>query len=101
MATECREKQVRFQGLGARQVTGEFSGLQVTSDAGGLLLREVESSRRIISRFAACFADYRKPELIEHTVLELIGQRIYGLCLGYEDLNDHDSLRCDPLLATL
>jgi hypothetical protein len=99
--TECREQQLRFQGLGSKQVVGEFSGVQVSSDAGALLLREVEASRRIIERFATCFHDHRKAELIEHTVRELVGQRVYALCLGYEDLNDHDALRRDPLLATL
>jgi hypothetical protein len=82
-------------------VVGEFSGVRVTSDAGALLLREVEASVRVIDRFAACFRDHRNPDLIEHSVRELVGQRVYGLCLGYEDLNDHDALRRDPLLATL
>jgi Transposase DDE domain group 1 len=99
--TQCIEKRVNFQSLSSKQITGEFSALNVSSDAGALLLREVEGSRRVLKRFAHCFQDHRNPELIEHTVLELVGQRIYGLCLGYEDLNDHDSLRHDPLLATL
>jgi hypothetical protein len=73
----------------------------ISSDGGGLLLREVEKRVGIIERFAACFSDRRKPERIEHTVRELVGQRIYGLALGYEDLNDHDQLRTDPLLAVL
>lgn len=101
MGTACSEEQLRFQVLGSRQVTGEFSGLQVTSDAGALLLRETEESRKVIARFAKCFTDHRNPDLIEHSVLELVGQRVYGLCLGYEDLTDHDQLRRDPLLATL
>ena len=66
----------------------------------GLLLREVEQRTGIIRQFAACFVDHRNPELIEHTLQELVAQRIYGLALGYEDLNDHDQLRRDPLLAT-
>jgi hypothetical protein len=82
-------------------VVGAFDGGTITSDAGGLLLREVEQRTGIIRQFAACFADYRDPELVEHTVQELVAQRIYGLALGYEDLNDHDQLRLDPLLATL
>jgi hypothetical protein len=73
----------------------------MTSDGGGLLLREVEKRIRIIGQFAACFTDYRDPERIEHTVGELVAQRVYGLALGYEDLNDHDELRKDPLLAVL
>ena len=99
--TDCRQEGFEFQGLGARQVTAEFSGMRVTSDAGGLLLREVEAGARVIERFAECFLDKRDPKRIEHTVRELVGQRVYGLALGYEDLNDHDTLRRDPLLATL
>jgi hypothetical protein len=78
-----------------------FDGGTITSDAGGLLLREVERRTRIIERLAACFRDHRNPELVEHTVRELVAQRVYALALGYEDLNDHDDLRRDPLLATL
>jgi len=66
-----------------------------------LLLREVEKRTGIIGQFASCFTDYRDPELVEHTVAELVAQRIYGLALGYEDLNDHEELRRDPLLAVL
>jgi hypothetical protein len=101
METECTAKQIEFKGLGKRKVVCDFSGGDVSSDAGGLLLREVDYSQKIVEQFASCFKDYRKPELIEHSVLELISQRVYGLCLGYEDLNDHDRLRTDPLLATL
>jgi hypothetical protein len=73
----------------------------ITSDAGALLLREVEAKMAIIGRFAGCFTDHRKAELIEHSVGQLIAQRVYGLALGYEDLNDHDQLRHDPLMAVL
>ena len=73
----------------------------ITSDCGGLLLREVEKRIGILRQFAACFTDYRNPDLIEHTVEELIAQRVFGLALGYEDLNDHEELRNDPLLAVL
>jgi len=73
----------------------------MTSDGGGLLLREVEKKTRIIDQFSRCFTDHRDATLIEHTAEELVGQRIYALALGYEDLNDHDDLRRDPLLATL
>ena len=82
-------------------MVGKFDGGSITSDAGGLLLRETEMRTRILSRFAECFQDLRDPELIEHTVAELVAQRVYGLALGYEDLNDHDDLRRDPLLAVL
>jgi hypothetical protein len=73
----------------------------ITSDAGGLMLREVEQRTGILKKFAACFVDYRNADAIEHPVEDLVAQRIYGLCLGYEDLNDHDELRADPLLAAM
>jgi len=99
MRTEYRNEKLEFQDCGARQVVAEFSGGTITSDGGVLLLKEVEANRKIIKQFAACFTDHRDPNLIEHTVEELLGQRIYGLALGYQDLNDHDLLRRDPLLA--
>lgn len=78
-----------------------FDGGNVTSDAGALLLREVARGSRILDRFAGCFTDHRDPDLIEFGVRDLLAQRVLGLCLGYEDLNDHDSLRKDPLFCTL
>ena len=101
MATECNAREFDFQGLGSRAVTARFDGGAITSDAGGLLLREVEVKTGILRRFAACFADHRDPDLIEHTVYDLLAQRVFALALGYEDLNDHDALRHDPLLAVL
>jgi hypothetical protein len=101
MRTECSIDRLAFQPLGQREVVGAFDGGTISSDAGGLLLREVEQQTGIIRQFAGCFRDHRDPELVEHTVQELVAQRIYGLALGYEDLNDHDQLRRDPLLATL
>ena len=101
METECTQLAWGFQGLGRRAVVAQFDGGTITSDGGGLLLREVEQRTRIMERFAACFTDHRRPEYIEHTVGELVAQRVYGLALGYEDLNDHDELRRDPLLAVL
>ena len=101
MATLCSRESFEFQPLGTRDVVARFDGGQITSDAGGLLLRETEEITRIIEQFAGCFVDYRDPEKIEHTVYELISQRVYGLALGYEDLNDHDELRNDPLLAVM
>src|SRR3981081_1826606 len=73
----------------------------MTPQGGGLLLREVEKRIGIVRQFAACFTDYRNADLIEPTVKELVAQRVYGLALGYEDLNDHEELRNDPLLAVL
>lgn len=101
MKTECSTQSFEFQGLGSRAVTARFDGGMITSDAGGLLLREVEARTGILQEFAACFDDHRDPDLVEHTAYDLIAQRVYGLALGYEDLNDHDTLRQDPLLAVL
>lgn len=101
MQTECTPKQLEFQGLGRRQVVARFNGGSISSDGGGLLLREVDQRARILGRFSECFIDHRRPELIEHSVRELVSQRVYGLALGYEDLNDHDELRWDPLMGML
>ena len=99
--TECRTEPYEFHTLGNREVVGHFDGGDITTDAGGLLLREVEQRTGIIRRFAACFEDYRNPRWTEFTVEELVGQRVYALALGYEDLNDHDQLRSDPALAVV
>lgn len=99
--TECNREQLEFQGLGHRKVVAAFDGGNVTSDAGGLLLREVVRGSRIIDRFAACFKDHRDPDLIDFSVRDLLAQRVMGLCLGYEDLNDHERLRLDPLFCAL
>lgn len=101
METQCSPTQLEFHSLGQRKVVGQFDGGTITSDAGGLLLRETEKRTGIIAGFARCFEDLRNPELIEHTVAELVAQRVYGLALGYEDLNDHDDLRRDPVFAVL
>ena len=101
MLTQCNQESFEFHPLGRREVRGRFDGGAITSDAGGLLLREVEKRTGIVAQFAACFTDHRDPERIEHTVKELVAQRVYALALGYEDLNDHDQLRQDPLLAVL
>jgi Transposase DDE domain group 1 len=99
--TQCITSLFTFQNLGTREVAAAFDGGKVTSDAGGLLLREIDTRFGFVAQFARCFSDYRDPEAIEHTVPDLLKQRIFGLCLGYEDLNDHDQLRFDPLLAVL
>jgi hypothetical protein len=99
--TECKTDRYEFHALGNREVVGHFDGGDITSDAGGLLLREVEKRTGIIRRFAACFQDRRDARFTEFTVEELVAQRIYGLALGYEDLNDHDQLRADPALAVM
>ncbi len=101
MHTECIPQRLEFQGLGTRRVVADFSGGAVTSDAGGLLVREVAEGSRILEKFSACFDDYRNPDQIEHSVVDLVSQRVYGIALGYEDVNDHEDLRRDPLLAAL
>ena len=101
MNAERTRTKLRFQGLDGRDVVGRFDGGEITSDAGGTLLREVEQRTRILGRLSECFTDYRDPDRVEHPVEALIKQRVLGLCLGYEDLNDHDELCRDRLLALL
>lgn len=101
MKTQCTPEPLAFHALKRRSVTADFDGGFISSDAGGLLLREVEEKVQVLSRLARCFTDYRDPKLIEHPVEALVKQRVYGIGLGYEDLNDHDQLRHDPLLAVL
>ena len=88
--TECTQSSFGFHALHGRDVVAEFDGGDITTDAGGLLLREVDGRLRLTERLAGCFQDHRRPERVEHTLPELVGQRVYGLALGYEDLNDHD-----------
>jgi Transposase DDE domain group 1 len=99
--TKCKTQSYEFHALGAREIVGHFDGGDITTDAGGLLLREVEKRTGILGKFAACFTDYRDVRFIEHPAEDLVSQRVYGLCLGYEDLNDHDQLRADPVLAVM
>ena len=87
------------QNLGGRELVWRFDGGDITSDGGVLVLKRLEERTGIVRRFAACFTDYRKASQIEHPLLDLITQRVFGLALGYEDLNDHDDLRRDPMLA--
>ena len=99
--TECIQETFGFQDIGGRRVTADFSGGYLSSDGGGLLLREVESRMGLVRRLSACFVDGRDPRYVEHQLEGLIGQRLIGMGLGYEDLNDHDRLRDDPLHAVL
>lgn len=101
MRTQCNTKQLEFHGLERRSVVGEFNGGKISPDSGGVVLREVEQRCHILKRLSGCFSDYRDANQIEHNVESLIKQRVMGLALGYEDLNDHDELRRDPLLALL
>ena len=101
MKTQCTTEQMEFHHLGRRAVIGRFDGGKISSDAGGVLLREVEKRTQILKRLAGCFRDYRNEDRIEHSVGSLIRQRVYGMALGYEDLNDHDSLRHDVVMGLL
>jgi Transposase DDE domain group 1 len=99
--TECSEQKWLFQDLGNRKVEVDFGGGYLSSDGGGLILRELERHSGLLRDIAGCFLDYRDQRYIEHSVQELISQRINGLVLGYEDLNDHDHLRLDPVHGLL
>ena len=101
MGTECTAGALVSQAAGGREIVARFDGGTLTSDGGALLLREVERATGILRQFAACFTDRRDPRRTEHTVATLVAQRVYALALGYEDLNDHDALRADPLLAAV
>jgi len=101
MQTDCIPDLFEFEPVEGRLVAAAFDGGSITSDAGGLLLGATDRSIGLIDRFAACFRDFRRPELIEHEVETLIGQRVFALALGYEDLIDHDQLRHDPVMAIL
>ena len=101
METECITEQMEFQHLGRRGVIGRFDGGKISSDAGGVLLREVEKRTGTMERLSSCFRDYRNEDRIEHSVESLLKQRVFGIALGYEDLNDHDSLRHDVVMGLL
>jgi hypothetical protein len=98
-ATDCKNQPLLFQDLGSRKVAVDFSGGTLSSDGGSLLLRQVDQGLGLSRSLAGCFADRRDVRYSDHTIQELVTQRLYGLALGYEDLNDHDRLRLDPLLA--
>jgi hypothetical protein len=97
---DCKEQRLLFQDLGSRKVVADFSGGTLSTDAGALLLRQVDAHLGLTRKLAQCFEDRRHPVWVEHSVEQMLSQRIYGLALGYEDLNDHQRLRLDPLLAT-
>jgi Transposase DDE domain group 1 len=101
MRTQCSAEQLEFAGVGRRRVVAAFDGGTVSSDAGALLLGKADAAIGLIDRLAGCFSDRRQAHLIEHSVRTLIGQRVFGLALGYEDLNDHEQLRHDPVFGAL
>ncbi len=99
--TECNQTQLGFAPHFSRSVVASFDGGQISSDGGALLLRETDRRLNLLPRLTGCFRDERNPLWVQHEVSEMLAQRVYGLALGYEDLNDHDRLREDPLLGVL
>jgi len=99
MPPECSADLFGFEPVAGRRVEAAFDGGRLTSDAGGLLLGRTARALGLIDRFSRCFVDRRDPELVEHEIATLVGQRVFGQALGYEDLNDHDWLRHDPVRA--
>ena len=99
--TECNQGAFSFARHFSRQVQAEFTAGRVSSDGGALLLREADGRVNLLGRLTGCFLDGRAPFLVKHRLSEMLAQRIYGLALGYEDLNDHEQLRSDPLLGLL
>lgn len=101
MQTDCSSQSLGFEACSGRRVVADFEGGAITSDAGALLLREADRAIGLSEGVARCFHDGRSQEDIEHTIETLVGQRVHGIALGYEDLNDHDDLRHDPVLGLL
>lgn len=99
--TQCNQSQFEFEAHFSRRVVAEFTGTRLTTEGGALLLREADRKIGLLRRVVSCFSDARDPQRIEHELSEMLVQRVYGLALGYEDLNDHEELRNDPLLGML
>src|ERR1700680_2114530 len=99
--TECNQSGFGFEACGKREVVARFDGGTISSDGGAFLLRQTDQRLNLIARLAECFLDGRNQDLIEHTITEMLAQRIYGLALGYEDINDHEQLRKDPVFGIL
>jgi hypothetical protein len=99
--TQCSFSGGRFRSPSGHEVRASFDGGDITSDAGVMLLRRADDAERLVERFSRCFRDHRDALRVEHSVADLVRQRVYGLALGYEDQSDHDTLRLDPLLAAM
>jgi hypothetical protein len=99
MKTDCSTQGTLFDGIAGRDAVARFDAGEVTSSAGVLLLERTDRRLGLLSRFAACFRDHRDPRRVEHTVEQMVSQRVFGLCLGFEDITDHDYVGKDPLLA--
>ncbi len=98
--TECNQSSFGFEASGRREIVARFDGGTISSDGGALLLRQTDRRLNLLPRLAECFLDGRKPHLVEHSIAEMVSQRVYGLALGYEDLNDHEQLRQDPVFGS-
>jgi len=99
--TDCTQSDFGFEACGSRQIVARFDGGTISSDGGALLLRQTDQRLNLLPRLAECFLDGRDPEQTEHSILEMVSQRVYGLALGYEDVNDHEQLRKDPVFGVL
>jgi hypothetical protein len=99
--TDCNQSGFGFEACGKREIVARFDGGTISSDGGALLLRQTDKRLNLLPRLAECFLDGRNQEQIEHSILEMLSQRIYGLALGYEDINDHQQLRKDPVFGVL
>jgi len=99
--TQCTQSGFDFKAHYSRDVVARFDGGTISSDGGSLLLRATDERLNLLTRFSECFLDGREQQRVEHSILEMVSQRVYGLALGYEDLNDHEQLRNDPLFGLL
>jgi hypothetical protein len=99
--TECIQSSFGFAAGGKRDIVARFDGGTISSDGGALLLRQTDQRMKLLPRLAECFLDGRNQSMVEHTILEMVSQRVYGLALGYEDINDHEYLRRDPVFGIL
>ncbi len=99
--TECNQSSFGFKVCGSREIVARFDGGTISSDGGAFLLRQTDQRLNLLPRLAECFLDGRNPDQIKHSIQEMLSQRIYGLALGYEDINDHEQLRNDPVFGIL
>jgi hypothetical protein len=99
--TECTQSDFGFEACGKREIVARFDGGTISSDGGAFLLRQTDQRLGLLQRFGECFLDGRNQRQVEHSIPEMLAQRIYGLALGYEDLNDHEQLRTDPVFGVL
>jgi hypothetical protein len=99
--TECNQSSFGFEATGRREIVARFDGGTISSDGGAFLLRQTDKRLNLLARMAVCFLDGRNQDMVEHSILEMLSQRVYGLALGYEDINDHEQLRHDPVFGIL